>query len=172
MRKKREKKIRYVDFLYIVFNDEATKSSIDARLSSEIVSMTKVFEYLQKTSHISILCVFTHMCPLSFHKRKKKENANLPRHNLFMHIVKQFSTSVLVNDTDITFKRIYQVPVPVMKIDSNILSPVSDTMLLIEIGCGVISWNFDWNLQFRRILDRTKEKREKYLPERNLQVTK
>ena len=89
-----------------------------------------------------------------------------------MHIVKQFSTSVLVNDTDNTIKRIYQVPVPVMKIDSNILSPVSDTMLLIEIGCGVISWNFDWNLQFRRILDRTKEKREKYLPERNLQVTK
>ena len=78
-----------------------------------------------------------------------------------MHIVKQFSTSILVNDSGITFKRIYQVPVPVMKIDSNILSPISDTMFHIEIRCGVISWNFDWNLPFRRILNRSKKKKRK-----------
>ena len=77
---------------------------------------------------------------------------HLPRHDLFVHVVKQFSASILVDNAHVTLKRVYQVPVPMMKIDSDIFSPISDAMLVIQIRCCVISWNFDWNLHVRKTL--------------------
>lgn len=63
-----------------------------------------------------------------------------------VHIVEQLAAPILVNNPDVGLEWIDEMPVPVMKIDPDIFSPVSHTMLLVEIRRGVVTRNFDRQL--------------------------
>lgn len=45
------------------------------------------------------------------------------------------------------FKRIHQMPVPVMQIDTNILTEVPQSMLDLIVRCCVAFWDFNWFAQ-------------------------
>lgn len=64
-----------------------------------------------------------------------------------MHEIKELTTTIFIHDFNILCGMgIDEVPVPVMRIHSNIFSEVSETIFRFEIRCGVISVNLDRDL--------------------------
>lgn len=65
----------------------------------------------------------------------------VPSHDLLMHVVEKFPTTILSDDTIRTFERINQVPMPVVEVDPQVFPEVRQAMFRFQIRSSVISRN-------------------------------
>jgi len=71
---------------------------------------------------------------------------NSPGYNLLVHVIKQFTTPVFIYDIQRSFERIDQMPMPMVKVDTNVLPEIADSVLEVQIVGRIIMWYFDWGL--------------------------
>lgn len=71
----------------------------------------------------------------------------IPGDDLLVHVIEQFSSSILPNYLLSPFEWIDQMPMPMVKIDTKIFPEIGYTMLDFQIGSCVIPWYFYWNLK-------------------------
>lgn len=61
-----------------------------------------------------------------------------------MHVEEEFTTTILSNNGSLCGrKRVDEMPMPVMQVDANVLTPVGYAMFFFKISCGVVSWDDD-----------------------------
>lgn len=70
----------------------------------------------------------------------------VPGEHLLVHVVKEFAPAVLLHDFGRPRERVNQVPMPVVKIDAQILSEVRQPVLCLPVCGGVVTRNFDKSL--------------------------
>lgn len=68
-----------------------------------------------------------------------------------MHVVKEFASSVLINDFPRGVYRVNQMPVPVVEIDTNVFTEVGEPVFFVQIGGRIISRDFQSRLRKRFI---------------------
>ena len=61
-----------------------------------------------------------------------------------MHIEEQLPAAVFRNDLAlIGSERVYEMPVPVVEVDSDVFPPVRQTVLDVEVRGSEVSWYYD-----------------------------
>jgi len=70
----------------------------------------------------------------------------LPGHDLLVHVIKQLTASVLVDDARRSFVRVHQMPVPMVKVYTDVFAKVADSVLRVQIARGIIVRYFDRSL--------------------------
>jgi len=69
-----------------------------------------------------------------------------PGQNLLMHVIKQFTAPVFVYDVQRSVERIDQMPMPMMKVDTDVLAEIADSVLGVQIVGRIIVWYLDRGL--------------------------
>lgn len=80
-------------------------------------------------------------------------NMYLPCLDLLMHVEEELTTSVLPDNIDRSTEGVDQVPMPVVKVDAYIFSPVGYTMFRFKIGSRVVTWYCYWHLEIYELYD-------------------
>lgn len=73
-----------------------------------------------------------------------------------MHVKEQFAASVLVDDVAGPAVRVYQMPMPVVKIHADVFAEIAHPVLDVQIVGGVVERDFDRSLKWslsRRLFD-------------------
>lgn len=74
---------------------------------------------------------------------------NSPGYNLLVHVKKQFTAPVFIYDFQRAIERINQMPMPMVKVDTDVLAEVADSVLEVQIVGRIIMWYFNWGLIHR-----------------------
>lgn len=69
-----------------------------------------------------------------------------------MHVEEKLSTSVFSDDFYRPGEGINQMPMPMMKVYTYVLTPISNTMFRLNIRSCVISWDFNWHLENKIVI--------------------
>ena len=64
-----------------------------------------------------------------------------------VHVVEELAAPVLIDRHSGSVKRVDEMPVPVVKIDADVLTPVGDAVLWIGVSRREVQWDLNWALQ-------------------------
>lgn len=65
-----------------------------------------------------------------------------------MHVVEEFAATIFIYDGAVgRVEGVYQVPVPVVEVDADVLAEVRHTLLRLQVRGCVVRWYQDWDLE-------------------------